>query len=487
MKKLLIPHIPAFVLGLFVLQPLMDVLSFWLEKLEFSGTITLILRMAVLAATVLLGFVLSDRKWIYWAAAGVCLALFGAHFWACRQVGYTDLISDFTNYVRVVQMPVTVLCLITFFRQNEKSFEAMQAGLTGALLIMLAVELLSVLTGTDNRAYANGHGLLGWFNNSSSQSANLTTLVPISLAWQLSWKRRRPLLFWLTAVGGLGSLYLMCTRLAYLGLVVILAGLSITLLLIRRKQDWKLAAALAALCVLAVCVIPVSPLGHHIDNGNRYESGRQDNLDSLLGAEREETLALAERIRAEGTLPDAEYDRLVEGLRPIYEEYVKDFVAVFGLEETMRMYDYSADILTFADARPKKIMFAEALMDVSPSSARLLGLELSRFTVGEENYDVENDFHGIYYLYGLVGLILCLAFLLYFVGLVVWALLKDAKKYFTLEAAGMGIGFLLCMAHCYNTAGVLRRPNASIYLSALLAAIYYLVRLRVYPEEKEAA
>lgn len=483
MKQRLVSHVPAFVVGLFVLQPLMDVLSFWLDRLEIATSLTLLLRLGVLGATVLLAFVISDRKRVYWIAAGLCLALFAAHAWACSQAGYTDVVGDFTNYVRVVQMPVTVLCLITFFRQNERSYDAMQLGLSLALLIMLVVEALSVLTGTDNRAYANGHGLLGWFNNSNSQSANLTALVPMSLAWQLSWKKRRPLLFWATAAAGLGSMYLMCTRLAYLGLVVILAGLSITVFLARGKQDRKLALALAALCVLSVCVYPISPLDHHIDNGNLYESGRQDTLDSLLGAEREETLALAERMRTAGDLTGEEYARLVEGLAPIYEEYVEDFVENFGLEETMAMYDYSADILTFADARPKKIMFAEALMDVSPASARLFGLELSRFTVGENIYDVENDFHGIYYLYGLAGLVACLAFLLFFVGLVIWALVKDARTYFTLEAGGVGIGFLLSMAHCYNTAGVLRRPNASIYLSAMLAAIYYLVRIRKYRKE----
>ncbi len=61
---------------------------------------------------------------------------------------------------------------------------------------------------------------------------------------------------------------------------------------------------------------------------------------------------------------------------------------------------------------------------------------------------------------------------------------KNAKRYFTVEAASYGIAFLLCMAHVYNTAGVLRRrPNASIYLSAILAGIYYLVRIRRYPDQ----
>ena len=483
MKQRLISRLPILVILLFAMQPVMDVASFWLEELEYPTTVTLLLRMAVLGFTALLAFFLSDRKRVYLLAAAVCGALFAAHVFACWQVGYRDLIGDVTNFVRVVQMPVLVLCLITFFRKNDKCFEAMQTGLTAALLVILAVEAISILTGTDASAYDNGHGVLGWFSNANSQSANVAGLTAISLAWQLTWKKRRPVLFWATALGGLGTLYLMCTRLAYFGLVVITAGLSITLFLVRRKQDWKIALVMAALCVLSVVVLPISPLGHHWDNGNLYEEGRQQQLEGQLGANKEETLALAERMRTEGNLSDAEYRQLVEGLTPIYETYVGDFVEVFGLETTMEMYDYSADILVFADVRPKKIAFAEALLDASPLTTRLFGIELSRFIVGENNYDVENDFHGIYYLYGIVGLAAYVLFLLYFVGLVIWALLKNAKRYFTPEAAGHGIAFLLCMAHAVFTAGVLRRPNASVYLSAMLAAIYYLVRLKQYPEE----
>lgn len=483
MKKSLHALLPAFVVVLFAMQPIMDVASFWLEELEYPTTITLLLRLGILGLTALLAFCMSDRKRVYLLAAAVCGALFAAHVFACWQVGYRDLIGDVTNFVRVVQMPVLVLCLITFFRQNDKCFEAMQTGLTAALLVILAVEAISILTGTDASAYDNGHGVLGWFSNANSQSANVAGLTAISLAWQLTWKKRRPVLFWATALGGLGTLYLMCTRLAYLGLVVITAGLSITLFLARRKQDWKIALVMAALCVLSIVVLPVSPLGHHWDNGNLYEEGRQQQLEGQLGANKEETLALAERMRTEGNLSDAEYRQLVEGLTPIYETYVGDFVEVFGLETTMELYDYSADILVFADVRPKKIAFAEALLDASPIATRLFGIELSRFIVGENNYDVENDFHGIYYLYGIVGLAAYVLFLLYFVGLVIWALLKNAKRYFTPEAAGHGIAFLLCMAHAVFTAGVLRRPNASVYLSAMLAAIYYLVQIKAYPEE----
>jgi len=91
---------------------------------------------------------------------------------------------------------------------------------------------------------------------------------------------------------------------------------------------------------------------------------------------------------------------------------------------------------------------------------------------------VENDFHGICFLYGWVGLAMMVAFIGYFLYLIVKCLIKDFRKYFTVEAGAFGIGLCLCLVYAYFTAGVLRRPNASIYMSVLLAVVYYLTQMR---------
>ncbi len=475
-----ISHLHIFLAALFILQPVMDVISYWLGEFGAPGSITLLLRMGVLGITILLGFILSDRKWIYWVTAGICVLFFAAHAWACSQVGYTDIVGDFTNYIRIIQMPVTAVCLITFLRQGrEQAFTGMQLGLTGALLVILLVEVLSVLTGTDPHTYSDGIGTIGWFNNTNSQSSNLSVLVPISLAWQLSWKKRRPVLFWATAISGLFALYFLCPRLAYLGIGAATVGLCITVLLVRRK-DWKIAVALGLLCVMFMAMIPISPMGKHIIADSEHQNLRQSWVNNALGEDLEMVREQQKKTREEMT--EEEYRELIEALIPIYEHYIGDFVEIFGAEETIVMYNFTTDIHDFSALRPKKLMYAALLMDASPLSARFFGLELSRFTMKDQIYDVENDFHGIYYLCGGVGLVLYLLFIGYFIYLVAWALIKNFKKYFTYEAAGYGIAFLMCMAHVYNTAGVLRRPNASIFLSAILAAIYYLVRIRQYPE-----
>ena len=45
-------------------------------------------------------------------------------------------------------------------------------------------------------------------------------------------------------------------------------------------------------------------------------------------------------------------------------------------------------------------MFCSLLMDEEPFTSRLFGLERDKMVYKGEMYDVENDFHGIYFLYG---------------------------------------------------------------------------------------
>lgn len=491
-KNWLRQHIPQFTAALLLIQPVMDVISFWLQRFGLSTAPTLVLRMGILGITILYGFLVSDRKQVYYIAAAVCVAIAAGHVCACLQLpdGYVSPIQDLTNYVRVVQMPLLAICLITFLRQNEETFAAIQRSLTGVLLIILAVEILCMVTNTDYGTYTDGIGTIGWFSNTNSQSNNLCILVPISLAWQLVQEKRNMPLFWVTAVLSFAALYFFGTRLAYLGIYATCIGLSFTIFLVRRR-DWKIAAALLGIAILATALMTYSPMVEHMRVNGGIQNERQGYINMQIGDDLEEVKALIQKVPGNSGnssssekkgMTEEERQQLIEDLTPVYEHYVSDFVEIFGVEKTMEMFNYSIDVHDFSAIRPKKLMFAQMLMNDSPVSSQIFGLNLARFTVGENIYDVENDFHGLYYLYGWVGLGAYLLFLAYFVYLIIWALIKNARKYYTPEAAAYGIAFLMCLAHAYNTAGVIRRPNASIYLSVILGVFYYLVRLKSYDQ-----
>lgn len=491
-KNWLRRHIPQFTAALLLIQPVMDVISFWLQRFDLSTAPTLVLRMGILGITILYGFLVSDRKQVYYIAAAVCVAIAAGHVYACLQLpdGYVSPIQDLTNYVRVVQMPLLAICLITFLRQNEETFAAIQRSLTGVLLMILAVEILCMVTNTDYGTYTDGIGTIGWFSNTNSQSNNLCILVPISLAWQLVQEKRNMPLFWVTAMLSFAALYFFGTRLAYLGIYATCIGLSFTIFLVRRR-DWKIAAALLGIAILATALMTYSPMVEHMRVNGGIQNERQGYINMQIGDDLEEVKALIQKVPGnsgnsssseEKGMTEEERQQLIEDLTPVYEHYVSDFVEIFGAEKTMEMFNYSIDVHDFSAIRPKKLMFAQMLMNDSPVSSQIFGLNLARFTVGENIYDVENDFHGLYYLYGWVGLGAYLLFLAYFVYLIIWALIKNARKYYTPEAAAYGIAFLMCLAHAYNTAGVIRRPNASIYLSVILGVFYYLVRLKSYDQ-----
>jgi len=493
-------HILAAVL--IIIQPVMDVISYWLTEFELSNAPTLLLRMGVLGVTLLWAFIISDKKHVYLIAAAIMAAVYAGHVYACMQVGFIDPIDDLANYIRVVQMPALVLAFITFMKKNDKSFDYIQMGVSVALLFMFAIEIISVLSGTEPHTYSDGSGVIGWFYNTNSQSSNLSMLAPVLFIWQFNWKKRRPVLLIASAIVSCLSMYLFATRLAYFGLMAFAVGLGIMIIFLKRK-DWKIGTALLALGLVFAVLLPVSPTIKHLNLSDQAQTDRQQNLDAELSDKREDINQLLGKLTADDEETDAETiegetaadveepkltedekKRLIEELTPVYEKYVGDFVKRFGAEKTMEMYNYTLDVRTFASMRAKKLMFAEMLMQESPFSARLFGVEISRFYFDGTIYDVENDFHGIYFLYGGVGFAAYMVFLAYFAVIIIMALIKDFKKYFTLDAVAYGISLIVCLAHCYNTAGVLRRPNASVYLSVVLAVIYYLIYMRKYENEE---
>ena len=162
----------------------------------------------------------------------------------------------------------------------------------------------------------------------------------------------------------------------------------------------------------------------------------------------------------------------------IYNFYSPNMCQRFGTARVMAAYGYSDQVTDITATRHRKIVFCEMLLDEQPFTSRLFGMELGRMAFDGEIYDVENDFHGICFLYGWVGLAMMVAFIGYFLYLIVKCLIKDFRKYFTVEAGAFGIGMCLCLGYAYFTAGVLRSPNASIYMSVLLAVVYYLTQMR---------
>ena len=328
--------------------------------------------------------------------------------------------------------------------------------------------VISVLTNTAAATYTNsGIGLLGWFSTSNAQSAVVSMLAPIVIAF--CYRKKHFWLFCLTTAAAFAQLYFLGTRLAFLSIFAVALGLPVVLLLTRQaKTSKRYIAVLIVMLVVCCAFVKQSPM---YINQNRYNlamTSKQGDAEVMIrrttgDSEDLSTVDPAERYHA---------------LCTIYNFYSPKLCQRFGTARVMSAYDYSDQVTDITATRHRKIVFCSMLMDEHPFVSRIFGMELSRMSFDGDIYDVENDFHGIYFLYGWAGLALMVAFVAYFLYLVAKFLIQDFHKYFTSESGAYGISLCLCLIYAYCTAGMLRRPNASVYMSVLLAAVYYLTQMR---------
>ena len=502
----LVDRLPLIVFLLCLIQPVLDVAGYWQQHLNISNAVTMALRMLLLGGSVILGFLLSDRMRLYFLAAAVLVLLTAGHIFACtRSVnGYLEPVTDLINLIRIYFLPMMTICFITFLRQNDKVFPAMIKGMVVDLLIIAGVQLVSTLTGTDPHTYSvDKTGILGWFLWTNSQSAILAMTVPVALCWALNrWKDKLLPLILLTAVAE-ATLYVLAPRLAYASMAAAGLGVAICLLIIDRKR-WRQVLAVALVTCLFVAAFPFSPTYKRLNaNENRAEETVKQIQDLDIKIEivtEPETLPTGETGEKPETpgKPQVKIDeRNAKKLEKLYrsQDILWSAVERFGREKVFEAYNYSLDPTVISNTRLMKIRFCELLMEESGTASHLFGLNLKEMTYQRQdkdgilvtdNYDVENDLHGMYFLTGAVGLGLMILFLLYFGLRALIAVIRRPKQYFTLPMCAFAISYGLGLIHAYYTASVLRRNNASFYLALVLAGLWYLSRRLEQSAEPEA-
>ncbi|MDD6024165.1 MAG: O-antigen ligase family protein [Oscillospiraceae bacterium] len=464
---------------LMVLQPLMDVLSFFMAQAGMSNLPTLALRMGVLGAAVLYGFLLSDRKKVYLMTGGALAAFWGLHVGCCLAVGYQNPFADFTNYVRVVQIVLYTLCFITFLRQGQGVYQTVLLGICVNLGIIALVMLLSTLTGTDPHTYRGGFGVMGWFSTTNSQASIISACTPVALMFAMLYEGRAkyPLMVLVTAVCDL-MLFFNGTRLAFATLLGCAVALPVVMLICRRRE-WVKFGILLLGAVICVGCVKMSPMYLVRTNYTAAMDEKQGWADTKIQWA-EESMAQEEAEEDVSADPDSEVSKekrerdAIRRLTPVYEWCAENIVDRFGVERVIRKYNFSSDVANITAARQQKIFFCQMLQEDLPVTAKIFGMELGLMTHKGEVYDVENDFYGIYFLYGAVGFVLLLAFVGYFLVMLLRCFVKDPKHFLTPMVGAVCIGLGIDLIYCCFTAGVLRRPNASFYLSVLLALCYYL-------------
>lgn len=508
-KRALLRRLPLMIIIYCVMQPILDVIGYWQMMLGLGNALTLGLRMLLLIGSVLLGFLLSDNKKYYYITAAVLLVLTGLHVAANLPGGYTEPVTDLVNLMRIYLMPLTVLCFCTFLqKRGAAAFHAMKKGLILNLLLIALVELISVLTGTDRETYRHEHiGVLGWFYWANSQSAILSMMAPIVICWALHRWPDKLLPVALFAIASEGLLYFFGTRLTFGAMVAGGLGVGVCLFLADRKR-WQQALTIFLITALFTAAFPISPMARRMKAVNEINEKNEANIskENIEIIEQETELSTdseGETVVIRKTTKKPKTSKAWKKLKKVYRSYLPGLVSHFGYTRVINKYDYTTDAAILGDWRIEKLSFCELLMEDSSPMCHCFGLNLldmrefvpkgvrneetGVWEDGYINYDVENDFHGVYFLLGSVGLILMVCFLLYFGLLALCSVVKDFRRSFTAEMIGFAGAYVFGMLHAYFTVSVLRRNNASVYMALVLAGLWYLSQARLNGGKPEAA
>ncbi len=465
-----------FLAALLLLQPLLDVLSFFMQEAG-ATQITTTLRTILLFTVSLYGFLASENKKLYFVLYGVLGGFWLLHMLNCFRLGYANPVADAAEYLKLVQFPLWTLSFITLF-QSRKDLNLRAAGiLAGNFALILLVIALSYLTGSPAYTYdipARGFqmGLLGWFAIPNAQSAIVSMLVSGLLLFACRTEK-----VWGVALAaglGLGLLYFTGTRLAYFSGILTALGFLILLWLAGGRQR---------LCCIPLAVALVLLAGF---KGQSIMEKRQavtaDAYDSYQAQTAEIMGDSQDFVYTGGDLPPETEERITRVYEEIYTQksvsgapLLGDLLDRFGTRRVMEAYEYSTKAPVLYNARTKKLTAMSLLWQEQDWLTRLVGFEYGKATINGTNYDPENDFPALPYYYGYLGTALYLAFTACFLLAAAAGCLRNLRRlpaFLTLELGAYTMMYCLGLGAAQFSGQALRKPSVTVYLSLAAAEIY---------------
>lgn len=456
---------------LIVCQPILDIIAYF-QYDNVIGSMAGYIRM-ILMCIIPIGILLkTDKKksFIIWMSIiGIYCLL---HIVNGFRVGYVSIFEDVSYLARVVQMPILAISFMYFYDIDQgKQLKKLPKTFYFNCLLIFVTMCIAHLTNTAQFTYNDyQYGLLGWFANANSQSIIIVSLIPISIYYAL--KSKNKIFISCTILFTWFLMFSNGTKAAYYAIYIIFFGYLVFLIFeyfIHRKDGRKfplfVTGFLLVMAITSVLAYPYSPRYQMDDNSSSARVKDQEVMDKdmtdLVKKNNNQKITVDiiksdEKVRKE----------IVEYYTPLLD---KDLIAVFGAETVLEKYGWLPDSIDITDMRLKKRIYSELLWEESDSITKFVGFEYTKI----DGFDLENDYPAIFYYYGYIGFGLYILFLAYFVFIVIRSCIKDFKgsmnafNFACILTLGLQVGL------AQLSGAILRRPNASIYLSIILALLYY--------------
>ena len=453
---------------LFASQPALDALAFWTRNdvATPAGYIRLAI-LILLPACVLLSTKEKKRFLLFLAGAGVFCLL---HVLNSIRTGPIRLYFDLRYLANVMQMPLFTVCFMLTIRDEEKR-EAALRGVAAASVLTLLFLLIARLSGTGNVTYGEGLGYSGWVID-ENRNANSTNLIVYALFGVYLALRSDRRWLWMAVPAVIDAVFLTNgTKGCYFSIFVIFLCWTGWLLydyaICKHPLRKQAVAVLLALSLFSGAIYHYTPRYKVTQSQTQTAVGHQGEIEATL---------LEKGIDITDMSPQERFDNPT--VKEVFEHYywiylgVKpDIIDRFGMDRVLMQYRMSTKVSSLIDARVMERNYADMIFQDSDLLTKLVGFEASELGF-DGVYDLENDWHAVYYLYGWLGFGLYMAFILYYVYRIVRKLRQDGAQALTMNNFSLGLSFVLIAGLAHFSGATLRRPNVSIWLSLVLALIY---------------
>lgn len=454
-----------------VAQPLLDVLAFW-TKSE-AGTAAGYIRLAIMAGMVF--YVLICRFSLKLLTAFIVTGtVFALHILNCYRIGYISMVTDVKYISKVIFMPVTAICLCTLIKTETEERQVFRGLFVSGCLEALII-LLSYLTDTYTYTYTiEKLGISGWVID-SNRCCHSDILSTISVfASCIALRMKNIIAAVLIPVVVFVLLITNGTTACYLTLLAVMAGFPIFIFFSNKVKKIQSGSCTRISLLVMVILFAVSVLIYPVTPRCEMEK-----LENSSYSENERLFA--EKMAGMGY--DIYSMSLDEKLNdPVFFEELTDYYNKFicstveslrdnyPVERIIRALNGTVFAEVLGDTRNMKKLNAQFIFEDSDRFTRFTGFEFSNLKHDYE--DLENDWYAIYYYYGYIGIAayICAAIFIYL--RVLKSLIRDFKGSMTIENFALLCCFTLQLGLAFFSGAMLRRPNASVYLSIVIALLY---------------
>ena len=459
----------SWLTALIAIQPVLDAVAYFTAGP--GATVAGYIRLAIMVALPLFLLISLKEKKRFIITMSVIAIYCALHVANCFRVGYISISFDVAYLARVVQMPILAICFMQFMHRESTNQQAERGMLLAAMIYILLLSA-AVVSGTGNSTYGDGIGISGWVISDNRTANSLILITLCAFCMYVAAKTEKKYAQVIIPVMVLVLLLTNGTKSCYASDFVFFMGYAIFLvlekLICKRPAKLLLILVLLALMLASYFAYPYTPRA----KVDELQAKSSDIVQQRFDKE----LALA------GYNRQMSMDEVLNTpeIRIVFEKYynmllrykIPDLMERYDFAQILEKYKMTTSVARLDETRVEKVIYASLRFDDCDLPTKLVGMEVSGVAMGT-GYDLENDWPALFFYYGYLGAALYGAFVLWFFCLVIKRLICDFKGSLTALNFTLLVVLMLQIGLAQYSGALLRRPNVSIYMSIVLALIYY--------------